>query len=306
VTSFHMDHTEVMITDPKTGAKKGSKPARFDLIPHDALWTLAEHYGHNCVPTRTPVDATEEINRLMEECTCCSLVDTKHGPTATVSVDPAMRKTSEDATQNTPSVNEKTATDGHRITKNTCENKISNTEPHRTLYCSALDKGRSSCVASGCHLQTSVSLQRTAALSAEARPKETATISTTTTPPEISEGSCAANATKRSDCLTTIVEFCAGHAITCPVHNTHYETDAKNKLYRLGKHYPARNWEKGNAWSLHYASLMHHIAAWWMGEDVDPKSEHKALHLTAVAWHALALLAYQLRGIGTDDRAKIL
>jgi hypothetical protein len=120
VTSFHMDHTEVMITDPKTGAKKGSKPARFDLIPHDALWTLAEHYGHNC------------------------------------------------------------------------------------------------------------------------------------------------------------------------------------------SKYPPRNWEKGNAWSLHYASLTRHIAAWWMGEDVDPKSEHGALHLTAVAWHAIALLAYQLRGIGTDDRAKIL
>ena len=36
---------EVRITDPVTGGQKGSKIARFDLIPPDALWALAEHYG---------------------------------------------------------------------------------------------------------------------------------------------------------------------------------------------------------------------------------------------------------------------
>ena len=36
---------EVRVTDPNTGGQKGSKLARFDLIPPDALWQLAEHYG---------------------------------------------------------------------------------------------------------------------------------------------------------------------------------------------------------------------------------------------------------------------
>lgn len=36
---------EVIITDTKTGGMKASKLARFDLIPSDAMWALAEHYG---------------------------------------------------------------------------------------------------------------------------------------------------------------------------------------------------------------------------------------------------------------------
>ena len=37
--------TEVITTDPITGGKKGAKLARFSLIPREALWALAEHYG---------------------------------------------------------------------------------------------------------------------------------------------------------------------------------------------------------------------------------------------------------------------
>lgn len=36
---------EVRTKDPITGAEKGSKKARFDLIPVKPLWELAEHYG---------------------------------------------------------------------------------------------------------------------------------------------------------------------------------------------------------------------------------------------------------------------
>lgn len=36
--------SEVRVTS-ETGAAKGTKPARFDLIPTDSLWELAEHYG---------------------------------------------------------------------------------------------------------------------------------------------------------------------------------------------------------------------------------------------------------------------
>lgn len=36
---------EVKVVDPKTGAEKGSKLARFSLIPPEFLFALAEHYG---------------------------------------------------------------------------------------------------------------------------------------------------------------------------------------------------------------------------------------------------------------------
>lgn len=39
---------EVRVTDPVTGGQKGSKPARFDLIPTRALWLLACLYGRGC------------------------------------------------------------------------------------------------------------------------------------------------------------------------------------------------------------------------------------------------------------------
>ena len=36
---------EVRVTDPVTGGQKGSKLARFDLLPWDIIWQDAEHYG---------------------------------------------------------------------------------------------------------------------------------------------------------------------------------------------------------------------------------------------------------------------
>jgi hypothetical protein len=66
--------------------------------------------------------------------------------------------------------------------------------------------------------------------------------------------------------------------------------------------YEDRNWERGYAWHLSYDALMRHLTAWWHGEDRD--LETGSLHITAVAWHALVLLAFHLRGAGTDDRPK--
>lgn len=36
---------EQRIVDPITGGVKGQKLARFDLIPPEPMWALAEHYG---------------------------------------------------------------------------------------------------------------------------------------------------------------------------------------------------------------------------------------------------------------------
>lgn len=40
-----MDRTETIYTDPVTGAQKGRKLARFDLIPAEPLIGLAEQFG---------------------------------------------------------------------------------------------------------------------------------------------------------------------------------------------------------------------------------------------------------------------
>jgi len=40
-----VEQAEVRVVDPVTGGEKGSKLARFSLIPRDFLWALAEHYG---------------------------------------------------------------------------------------------------------------------------------------------------------------------------------------------------------------------------------------------------------------------
>lgn len=39
------DKQEIRTVDPKTGGEKGSKLARFSLIPAEFTWALAEHYG---------------------------------------------------------------------------------------------------------------------------------------------------------------------------------------------------------------------------------------------------------------------
>ena len=45
MTSRIQPGTEVRVKDPSTGGEKGRKLARFGLLPHEALWEIAEHYG---------------------------------------------------------------------------------------------------------------------------------------------------------------------------------------------------------------------------------------------------------------------
>lgn len=64
--------------------------------------------------------------------------------------------------------------------------------------------------------------------------------------------------------------------------------------------YTERNWEQGMKWSRVFAALMRHLFAWWMKRGADPETgrSHLAHAMCCVAF----LLAYELRGIGTDDR----
>ena len=74
-----------------------------------------------------------------------------------------------------------------------------------------------------------------------------------------------------------------------------------------GKKYEDRNWERGYNWSLSFAALHRHLSLWWNGEDVEPLTEAGEIvhHLDAVVFHALALRAFTLRQIGTDDRPEV-
>ena len=81
--------------------------------------------------------------------------------------------------------------------------------------------------------------------------------------------------------------------------------DEVAKVYGRGAaKYADRNWEKGYAYGLSYGAMMRHASQFWGGEDFDEETGN--YHLGAVAFHALALLAFRLRGIGTDDRGRYL
>jgi Domain of unknown function (DUF5664) len=64
--------------------------------------------------------------------------------------------------------------------------------------------------------------------------------------------------------------------------------------------YEPRNWEKGMSWGRVFAALMRHMWAWWSGQNYDPETRRSHL------WHAACciafLIAYEQRGVGTDDR----
>ncbi len=66
------------------------------------------------------------------------------------------------------------------------------------------------------------------------------------------------------------------------------------------KKYAARNWEAGMDWSRLFGAAMRHLTAWFHGEHKDPETGYSHL------WHAgcciLFLIAYELRGVGNDDR----
>jgi hypothetical protein len=72
------------------------------------------------------------------------------------------------------------------------------------------------------------------------------------------------------------------------------------RLYGIGaRKYDANNWRKGYAWSNSYAALQRHAARFWDGESMDEGGFH---HLSAVIFHALALMTFEKEHPELDDR----
>ncbi len=79
------------------------------------------------------------------------------------------------------------------------------------------------------------------------------------------------------------------------------------RVYTEGaKKYADRNWERGMSWSKCIACLDRHWIKWRAGLTYDngPKGINTH-HLANVIWNAAALMIYQIRGVGVDDRVKI-
>ena len=79
--------------------------------------------------------------------------------------------------------------------------------------------------------------------------------------------------------------------------------EAMNELvyvYTYGaSKYADRNWEQGLRWGRVFAAMMRHAWAWWAGES---RHEERMHSLASVAWCALALMTFEQRHIGEDDR----
>jgi len=74
------------------------------------------------------------------------------------------------------------------------------------------------------------------------------------------------------------------------------------ELYGVGaRKYEVRNWERGYRWSLSFQAMMRHVTQFWQF-GVRTDAELGKHHLAAAAFHCLAMLAFDLRGDGTDDR----
>lgn len=75
------------------------------------------------------------------------------------------------------------------------------------------------------------------------------------------------------------------------------------KMYGKGaEKYDDRNWEKGYPWSLSFAALNRHLWQFWMGEYIDQETGQP--HLSAVAFHAMALMEFHRTHPEFDDRPR--
>ena len=76
------------------------------------------------------------------------------------------------------------------------------------------------------------------------------------------------------------------------------------RVYHIGGiKYDEGNWLRGMKFSEMANPLERHWFLWSLGDTKD--RETRCHHLAHVAWNALGLLTYELRGLGLDDRIKL-
>lgn len=78
--------------------------------------------------------------------------------------------------------------------------------------------------------------------------------------------------------------------------------EALAHIYTMGAvKYGPHNWERGIAWSRIIGATFRHLYSWLSGKEIDEESGKS--HLWHVLWNVAALVTYEQRKVGTDDRA---
>lgn len=73
------------------------------------------------------------------------------------------------------------------------------------------------------------------------------------------------------------------------------------KVLEFGaRKYDDHNWARGADWGRYFSAMQRHMWAWWGGESDDP--ETGLTHLAHAACCLSFLMAYEARGLGTDNR----
>ena len=76
---------------------------------------------------------------------------------------------------------------------------------------------------------------------------------------------------------------------------------AINRILIFGaRKYADRNWEKGMDWLRPWNACLRHLWAWARREPCDPETGES--HLLHASCCLLFLVAFELRGVGTDNR----
>jgi hypothetical protein len=77
--------------------------------------------------------------------------------------------------------------------------------------------------------------------------------------------------------------------------------DEITQIFTCGaEKYGDRNWERGMSWGRVFGAAMRHMWSFWTGRATDPESGRP--HLAHAIVNLMFLLAYYIRGVGTDDR----
>lgn len=258
---------EIRTTDPITGGQKGSKLARFSLVPADFLWSLAEHYGRGAL-------------KYMEygKCSCAQIANDLRCLIPASGVETVMNIGSGSITQSTLNDNAPIAESGQ-----------DSTSPARTV---ALRHIRAALRQNGdeWHGNTVLAFQSTTKSLPNlagfvARPNVLGTLITVLRQVRFEDRS-ATDVIWESDLLKSATpNGSIKHWFGCLALEATTHGD--------------RNWERGYKWSLSFDALERHMHQWLMGEDVD--AETGTHHLVCVVWHTIALWWWQKRGKGTDD-----
>jgi len=268
-----MSHREELrMTDPVTGAQKGSKPERYDLIPADAMDEVARVYG----------EGAKKYGKK-GECNCKSraeiAVPQELKSTALNAAEVVTRKTYSNATLNTNNGKKPTAANGENVILKGAENLPESTAKSLLLLAKQLETTDSPS-------KNTSQLQKNLVDCAEQLRQ--LGLSTIITSQVKSEDRCATDVILAQDSSRSVEKNGQEeHLPGCPALNV----DTSH-----------RNWEKGYSFGLSIAALERHVSKFKQNIDID--SDDNLHHMAHVVFHALALIAFQKRGIGTDDRTE--